>query len=101
MTTDDAAHIIYETVLLGAFQTTDDSQNRICDLALSAEVKAALVDIDPQIEVSSQDGIVSVKAETTPLNEASLSSDIRRIAISNPQVKGVETHVLPVFPFSE
>lgn len=101
ITTDDAADLIYETAMLDAFQTTDDSQNKICDLALSAEVKSALVDIYPEIEVSALDGIVSVKAETSPLNQASLSSDIRKIAESNPQVKGVETHVLPVFPFSE
>ena len=101
ITTDDAVDIICHTALLDQFQTSPESQDKICDLALSAEVKAALADIDPSIEVSAQNRVVRIRAKAPPQRLASLTEEVTAIAKANPKAKGVRADILPVLPFSE
>ncbi|MFH1955254.1 MAG: cytidylate kinase family protein [Pseudomonadota bacterium] len=72
---DFAVDTICRTVELEAFQTTPESQKTVDDLLLAAEAKWALIDLNPHAEVSSFDGLVTVK---TVLGTASSKSQEER-----------------------
>ena len=67
--------IIIHTVSLEKLQTTDESKQALEDLALSAEVKAALIEIKPDIEVTSTGGTVTVTTEVDVAREKRLSHE--------------------------
>jgi len=90
ITADDAVDIISHTVGLKDFQTTPESEKKIDDLYLAAEVKAALIKIDHKIAVSAQNGVVLVKTEAPVLQQEALVNDIRKIANKIPGVKEVK-----------
>jgi cytidylate kinase len=93
ITVAEAADIITQTVGLNGFQTTAESQRAIDDLALSAEVKASLVKVKLDIEVSAQNGIVCVQAMTSEAEDPKLMQDIKRIAKGISGVKEVRVQV--------
>ncbi len=95
LTTDDAAYIICKTVGLETFKTTPESQRAMEDLCIEAEVKAALMDMDPDVDVVSSEG--SVKVYTVALLQGGdkLTKDIQAIAGSIEGVKEVTVHVKP------
>ena len=98
---DDAVDIICHTVGLAHFQTTPESQQAMDDLSLAAEVKAALVSLKPNIEVSSQNGIVEVKTEALEVQELKLVQEMKRIVETIQGVKDIKIHVLPIAPFGD
>ena len=100
ITVDDAVDIICHTAGLKNFQTTPDSKRAMDDLLLSAEVKAALMEIKVGIEVSAQNGVVFVKTETPVTREHALIVDIEKTAKKIPGVKEVKTDVIHVIPYS-
>jgi cytidylate kinase len=100
ITVDDAVDIICHTAGLKHFQTTPDSKRAMDDLLLSAEVKAALMEIKVGIEVSAQNGVVFVKTEALVTKERALISDIEKTAKKIPGVKEVRTDVIHVIPYS-
>lgn len=93
ITVEEAADIITQTVGLSGFKTTAESQRAIDDLALSAEVKASLVGLKLDIEVSAQNGIVCVQAMTSEAEDPKLMQDIKRIAKGISGVKEVRVQV--------
>ena len=93
ITVEEAADIITQTVRLNGFKTTAESQRAIDDLALSAEVKASLVRLKLDIEVSAQNGIVCVQAMTSEAEDPKLMQDIKRIAKGISGVKEVRVQV--------
>ena len=93
---DDVADIICHTVGLERFKTTIESQQAMDDLSISAEVKAALIDLKRDIHVFADNGIVNVKATTLESNEFKLIQDIRKIVEKIPHVKEVKIDVVPV-----
>ncbi len=99
VTVDDAADIICHAAGLKHFQTTPDSQRAMDDLLLSAEVKAALMEIKVGIEVFVQNGIVSVKTEAPVPKERALIVEIEKTAKKIPGVKEVKTNVIRVTPY--
>ncbi len=64
----DAADMICQVVNLERFRTTEDSQKKVQDMALAAEVKAALLDINSEVEVVANGGVVKVDVKV-PLEE--------------------------------
>ncbi|MBU2497837.1 MAG: cytidylate kinase family protein [Proteobacteria bacterium] len=100
ITIDDAVDIICHTAGLKDFQTTPESRKAMDDLVLSAQVKAALIDVNLEIKVSVQDGVVFVETEAPILQEHALIRDIERISKNVPGVKEVKSKVLPPGPYS-
>ncbi|MFC1980747.1 AAA family ATPase [Chloroflexota bacterium] len=94
-TVDDAVNIICHTVKLPDFQTTAQSQKVLEDHLLAAEVKAALIDIKPDINVSASDGLVLVKTKARMSEDERLFQDIKEIGESIPGVKELHINVYP------
>ena len=95
LTTDDALDIICHTVGLPHFQTTTESQKTLEDLLLASEVKVALLDIKPDIDVSARDGIVLVNTKADISQEEHLAHRIREIGESVPGVKEIRINAHP------
>ena len=95
LTVEDAVDMICHAVGLAQFQATPESQRAIDGLALAARVKAALVDVRPDIQVTAEDGIVSVKTEAPIIHEASLAQEIREISNAITGVKEIKVNIVP------
>jgi len=87
---DDAVSIICDTVQLEHFQTTDESQKAMNDLALSAELKAALIDVAPKINVTVTDGAVFIKVKASQADEIKIRSQIEKTIESFDGIKNVD-----------
>lgn len=101
ITADDAVDIICHTVGLEHFKTTPESQKKMDDLVLAAEVKAALIDLKPDIEVSAKNGVVTVKTKAAESMEKNLSLEMEKIAKRIPGVKEIKVHTLPITPYGD
>jgi cytidylate kinase len=95
LTVEDAVDMICHVAGLPQFQTTPESQRAIDGLALAARVKAALVDVRPDIEVTAEDGIVLVKTEAPIIHEASLVREIQGISKTVAGVKETKINIVP------
>ncbi|RLB82669.1 MAG: cytidylate kinase-like family protein, partial [Deltaproteobacteria bacterium] len=93
MTVDDAVDIICHTVSLETFQTTPQSQKHIEDLATAAEVKAAIVNIKPDVQVVCKDGVVQVRTRSPLSEEEAITKEIREAAMKIEGVKDVRVNV--------
>jgi len=99
-TVDDAVGIVLHAARLDCFQTTPESQKRLNDLSLSANVKAALIDAYPTAEASADDGIVLVKVEAPLIHEEQITQKIENLAEKVKGVKEVRVHVIPFTLYS-
>lgn len=90
---NDAVDIICNIVSLDKFRTTPQSQKDIDNLAVVAEVKATLIDLKPDINVSASDGIVSVITKAHESEEKQLIKDMKRIAKDIQGVKELKVSV--------
>ena len=93
---DDAVGIILYASRLSCFQTTPESQKMMDDLALAAEVKAALVDEYPTSTVTAKDGDVHVKVEIRLTHQTKVINSIKSIAEDIDGVKDVDIYVNPL-----
>jgi cytidylate kinase len=98
ITVDDAADIICDTTKLKQFQTTPESQQAMDDLALAAEAKAVLISMAPDVQVSAQNGVVSVQTGAPRSAEAALTQDIRKALKAVPGIRDTQVHVLSTSP---
>jgi len=89
----DAVDLICHTAGFKGFQTTPESQKAMDDLQLACEVKVRLVDVRPDVEVSADNGTVSVITEAHSPQEENVAREIRRIAETVPGVSNVLVHV--------
>lgn len=96
ITVDDAVDVLHNTVQKPAFQRSPASQKLLSDMALSAKVLSNLIQITPDVNVKSNDGVVVI------LNSAALTenimSEIKKIAETVEGVKevvlcGIETKI--------
>jgi len=90
---DDAVDIISHTVQRPHFQTTEVSQQALEDLLLSREVKLALLEITPDIDVSARDGIVLVKTKAHIPQEDRLVHEIIEVGERIPGVIKINVNV--------
>jgi cytidylate kinase len=75
-----AAELICDVAQTKPFQTTSESQKAMDDLALAAQVKAALVNVKPDINVSVKNHVALLRARhVNPREEAELSRLAREI----------------------
>jgi cytidylate kinase len=98
ITTDDAVHIICETLALDRFKTSPESQQHMEDLALAAEVRAALVDLEPDVDVVASKGRVHVHTAALLTHERGVVKDIEVVAKSIEGVKQVTVGAKPKNP---
>lgn len=89
ITVDDAVEVICHTASLAQFQATEESRRKMDDLVVASAVRAALVDTKPDVEVSCEDGVVSVRTTVRLANEEAVAEEIKKIAEAIPGVRGV------------
>lgn len=93
VTVENAVDIICSTASLDSFKTTLESQREIDNLALAAEVKAAVIDLKPDIDIWASDGIVFIMTRAREFEEESLIKDIKEISKDIPGVKEIKVQV--------
>ena len=76
----NAVDMICQAASLEQFQTTPESQQSIDDLALAAQIKAALVNVKRDLQVSAKNGTVFVKGEAPRGKEQILAQEIQEIS---------------------
>jgi cytidylate kinase len=76
----NAVDMICQSVSLEQFQTTPESQQSIDDLALAAQMKAALINVKRDLQVSANNGKVLVIGEAPRGKEQILTKDIQEIS---------------------
>ena len=76
----NAVDMICQAASLEQFRTTTESQQSIDDLALAAQMKAALVDVKRDLQVSAKNGMVFVKGEAPRGKEQILAQEIQEIS---------------------
>jgi hypothetical protein len=95
LTVEDAVDIICHTAGLKQFQTTPESQRAIEDLAIAARVKAALINVRPDLQVSAKDGVVFVKTEAPIIHERSLVEEIQEISKGIAGIREMKINIIP------
>jgi hypothetical protein len=93
---EDAVDIICHTVSMKQFQTTTESQQALENLALGAEVKAALIDLNPAVEVCAEKGMVHINAKISEAVRQDMENTIKTHAWSVKGVKDVRLTVAPI-----
>ena len=96
ITEDDAVDIICRTAGLTQFKTNPQSCSAMDDLLLSARVKSMLINMKPDIDVTSKLGIVDINTFASHLVEHELARDLESIAKKVPDVKEVRVSVRPL-----
>lgn len=99
LTVDDAVEIICHTLQIEHFKTTPESQKAMEDLALAAEVKAAIASVRPDAEVTSKDGIVLVTLKAHEGQEPVVVKELQGLVSHIPGVKELKVKVVPVTLF--
>ncbi len=97
LTVDVAVDIICHQVGLKRFQTTPESQHKIEDLSLAADLKAALIDLKPDVEVVAEKGLVRVMANASETQK--LEKEMRNIAETIPGIKTLQIDIRPITPY--
>jgi len=101
ITVDDAVDLICHAAGLEQFKTTVASQQAMEDLVLSSKVKAALIDLKPDVQVTAKAGKVLVGTRSTLVHEPEMKKEMERIAESIPGVKSVEIQVTHLVDWSD
>ncbi len=98
---DDAVELICRAALLERFRATEESLQEVRDRALAAELRAALMEISPEVEVRAERGRVRIAAKTrSPLSER-FKEDLAARAAKVPGVASVEVQVEPIRGLSD
>jgi cytidylate kinase len=100
LTTDDAADIICGTAASDRFRMSPDSQQQIFDLALAAEVRAALMEKVPDVDVRADRGDVQVHAKANLIAEEDLRAELTERVIEVSGVQRVAVSLDPIVIFN-
>jgi len=100
-TVDEVVDFICKTLELEDFQTTPESQKAMNDLVLSADIKAALIDLKPDIEVCGTDGVIHVTTAVAESQEEELIHKMEIIAGSIQGVRQIKIHTRPSVPYGD
>jgi cytidylate kinase len=93
LTVDDATHLICEAAKMKAFQTTTDSQRMMDDLALSSEVRAILLGVSLDTEVTARDGVVFVSITAPVSHEQALVEKIQSAVEGINDIKDIRVNI--------
>jgi cytidylate kinase len=96
MSASGAAEAICHAAQLNCFQTTKESQKAIDDLALAAEVHAAIIEMAPHAVVTADNGEVFITVKSQ-LTDTDLASQLAELA---EKVNGVKSARVEMHPFS-
>jgi hypothetical protein len=86
--------IICHTAELKYFQTTPESQNKMDDMVLAADVKFALLKTRPDVEVLAKDGSVLVEARENGSADEEIIDEITGIVKEIPGVKDSNVRII-------
>ncbi len=98
ITVEDAADTICGLAGLEPFRTTPESQRMVNDMVLAAEVKIALIDVKPNLEVSAEEGIVYIKTEAPLGKDSDLLQRVGEVAQEVKGLKGIKLISEKSFP---
>ena len=101
LTVDDAVDIICGCVSKAQFKTTHESQRLIEDLALSADIHNALMDVGSNIEVCVDNRIAYIETEAALSDEERYVNEIRRVVETFEGISDVKIECHPIVPLSE
>ncbi len=101
ITVDDAVEMICNCVSKEQFKTTPESQRMIDELALSAAIHKALIDVGPDITVCVDDHIAYVETEAALSDEVRLVGEIKQVAGAFEGISDVKIECHPIVPLSE
>ena len=100
-TVDEAVDFICQTAQMEDFRTTPESQKAMDDLVLSADIKAALIDLKPDIEVSGKDGVIHVTTTVPQSKEEELIRKIDEVGRGIQGIKEIKVHTVPSVPYGD
>jgi cytidylate kinase len=95
ITVEDAADIICHAVSKDHFKATPESQQMIDNLALAAEVKAAVFNVSPNIDVIADKGQIHIIAKAHEMQGEKLVEEIKSSASDVKGVKAVTIELQP------
>lgn len=98
---EDAVDIICHTVAKKRFQATPESQQALENIALSAEVKASLIDVNPAVEVSAENGVVRIKAKIAESLQQEMENNLKKHAWAVRGVKDVQVDLSPILYYED
>jgi len=101
LTVEDAVEMICRAIASGRFRTTAASQKEMDELVLASLVKAALVDLKPDIETSARDGKAFITTTAQASEQPLLARQIEERAKGVNGVKEVEVHFSLPQPYGE
>jgi hypothetical protein len=101
LTVDDAADIICESVSKEQYKKTPKSQRMIEDLALSAAIQKALIELAPDIRACVDNHTAYIETEAAVGAEELLVKEIRKVAENIEGVSDVKVRCHPIVPLSE
>ena len=101
LTVDDAVDMICDCVSKPHFKTTPESQRMIEDLALSAAINKALLDVGSDITACVDNGVAHIETEAAVGAEESLVKEIREVIETFEDIKDVKIQCHPIVALSE
>ncbi len=101
LSVNDAADIICHTVNLKHFQSTPESQMILDNLVLAAQVKATIVNLKPDVEVSAKAGVVFIWLQARSAQEVELIQEMEGIVRQIPGLKELKMEVRPSISFGD
>jgi cytidylate kinase len=87
---DDAVDLVCAVARLPQFETSEESQKDIDDLALAGEVQAALMELTVDVEVFASSGVVTVRTVDQVARVAAARKAVERCAAAVAGVERVE-----------
>ncbi len=87
LTTDEAVDLVCHAAGYGHYRATPESRKALDELALSAAVKAALVDVKPDVDVAVRDGIACLRVRGADPREV---NDLTKAAGGVPGVQQIQ-----------
>ena len=101
ITVDDAVEMICDLVSKEQFKTTPESQRLLEDLALSAAIYKALIDVEPDIKVCVDNHIAYIDTEAAIGAEERLVKEIREVTETFEAISDVKIKCQPIIALSE
>ena len=101
LSVDNAVDMICDCVSKPHFKTTPDSQRMIEDLALSAAINKALLDVGPDISVCVDNHTAYIETEAAIRAEQSFVKEIRDVVETFEGISDVKIECHPIVPLTE
>ena len=95
ITVDDAVDMICNATSLERFKKSPESESELKDLYLAARVKANLIGLKPDVEVSAKGGAVHVKTKAPMSELKQLEADINSLCECIRGIQGITVDIRP------